>query len=275
MTKHSRTPSLILALGVLVFFASAGRAARAELVAGWDFSQYFGDALLSIDAETFTDTLGANYSSLLVSEENVYGAGPAASVFGTMYLNGEFGSTSQPIGSGNETILPSQVLGSLQSNINAPADFGVIEFESFTVLQLFGQIFANEIAMTALGAGDAVFRADKGTSTATGNWVLSFGARTQPTLLAGNSSIDVEFSPTGSGYAPVGTANLTLVDTVYQYDLGPADSQTAFVRLRFNPASPELPMFDNLMITVPEPAGGVAALAALAALATRRRRPRS
>jgi hypothetical protein len=273
MSKRSRIPSVLPALGVLLSFAGAGHGARAELVAGWDFSQYFADALLSIDGETYTDTLGANYSSLLLSDQNVYGAGPAASVFGTMYLNGEFGSTSQPIGSGEESILPSQVVGSLQSNINAPAAFGVIEFESFTVLQLFGQIFANEIAMTALGSGDAVFRADKGSSAATGNWILSFGARTQPSLGTGASSIEVGFSPTGSGYAPVGTANLTLVDTAYQFNLGPADSQTAFVRLRFNPTPPELPMVDNLMITVPEPAAGgatLATLATLAALATRR-----
>lgn len=37
--------------------------AGAQLMAGWDFSQYAVDGALSTDGATFTDTLAANYSS--------------------------------------------------------------------------------------------------------------------------------------------------------------------------------------------------------------------
>jgi hypothetical protein len=61
------------------------------LVAGWDFSQYDNDPLsLSIDGgTTLTNTLAANYSDL----DPTSGAGFDSAAFGTMFMNGLFGST--------------------------------------------------------------------------------------------------------------------------------------------------------------------------------------
>src|SRR5258707_9305890 len=85
--------------------------AGATGIAGWDFSQYFGDGLLSTDGVTFTNTLSANYSNL----DPTFNAGAESAAFGTMFMNGSFGSTNVNAGSGTEQFLPTT--GSLASNL--------------------------------------------------------------------------------------------------------------------------------------------------------------
>src|SRR5262245_36101760 len=85
--------------------------AHAISIAGWDFSQYLGAGFLTTDGSTGADTLTANYSALDPS-----GAGPESAAYGTMFINGSFGSTAvDPFGA-TPQILP--VAGSLLSNIN-------------------------------------------------------------------------------------------------------------------------------------------------------------
>ena len=88
--------STILSMAVSASMASSS---QAFLAAGWDFSQYAGDGLLSLDFVTFTTTLSANYSDL----DPTFGAGAESAAFGTFYLNGSFGSSSiTPTGNNDE-----------------------------------------------------------------------------------------------------------------------------------------------------------------------------
>ena len=259
-----------LGLAVTSFALAVSAPAQAELIAGWDFSQYFSDGQLSIDGATYTSTLGANYSSL----DPTYNLGIESAVFGTMYVDGQFGSTSVVGGTGSEPFLPSSAIpgGSLVSNLDAPIQqFGDNPFDSLELLAIEGQLFTNYIAMTALGDVNVVFEADRGVATGGGNWILSFGARTQ----AGEAGVGIQASTNGGGYASAGTAALTTTDTAYTFDLGPATGPTMFVRLAFTGAAATAPVIDNVAISVPE-AGAAAQLAAagmcVAALARRRAR---
>lgn len=243
--------------------------ARAELVAGWDFSQYFVDRELSIDGQSYTSTLHANYSTL----DPTNNLGAESAQYGTMYIDGQFGSTSVVGGSGEEQFVPTAALpgASLVSNLDAPVQqIGDNPFDSLELLALEGQLFTNLMAMAALDDADVVFAARRG-APAAGNWIVSFGARTQ----AGEASVGIQASPDGGGYAAVGTAPLTATDTRYSFDLGPATGANQFVRFVFTGAASTFPVIDNVAISVPE-AGAAAQLAAaglgLALCAQRRRR---
>lgn len=271
MSRSRRFAGLASAL----FALAAPPAARAEMVAGWDFSQYLGDGTLVVDDGSlfqFVDTLDANYSNL----DETYNLGPDSAQYGTMYIDGSFGSTAVPAGTaGAEQLLPIAILGaadgSLFSNLDAPVEqFGDNAFDSLELLALEGQVNQVRLGMTALADVDVVFAADRGTPAA-GNWILSFGAKTQ----AGTATAGVQVSPTGAGYASVGSVNLTTTDTRYTVDLGPVAGAATFARLSFNVTAPNFPIFDNVAISVPEPDAAAqlaAAGAALVACARRRRR---
>jgi hypothetical protein len=89
-------------------FVAGGSSAQASLVARWDFSQYAGDGFMSIDGgSSFTNTLSANYSDL----DPTFGAGFESAAFGTMYVDGSFGSTPVAAVSGSEQFLPTAAYG--------------------------------------------------------------------------------------------------------------------------------------------------------------------
>jgi hypothetical protein len=254
-----------LAAGSLALALLAAAPARAELVAGWDFSQYLGDGTLVIDDGSlfqFVDTLSANYSNL----DPTFNAGAESALFGTMYIDGQFGSTAVPAGTaGAEQILPGfhAPTGSLASNLDAPVQaIGDHSFDSLQILQFEGQVNANALAMAALADANVVFEADRGTP-GIGNWILSLGARTQ----TGTASLAVEASPTGAGYTSAGSAQLTTTDTRYEFDLGPVAGAKTFVRLRFGVTAPDYALFDNVAISVPEPGAAAGAMGAALALA--------
>jgi hypothetical protein len=212
-------------LAVLALSAFGAHPAQASMVAGWDFSQYFADGILSIDGAAYTDTLSANYSDL----DPTSGAGAESANFGTLYLNGQFGSTNVMAGSGSEPILPSVAVGgSLSSNIGAPG--GSLDFDTWSIVQNEGQLYANSLALTGAGAASAVFGADLSALTSIGSdWVLTFGART----FSGVSELGIDFSTDGVAYTSLGTVALTNLDTLYSVNLGAASSETGFVRFDF------------------------------------------
>jgi hypothetical protein len=240
-------------LTALALVALVGSSAQETMVAGWDFSQYAGDGFMSIDGgSSFANTLDANYSDL----DPTLGAGAESAAFGTMYVDGQFGSTNVPVGTGNEQFLPSAaVSGSLASNLDAPG--GVSDFDSFNTLLSEGQLSAESLAMIAAAQSIVVFEADLGSVPVIGsNWSISFGART----FAGTSTVGIEFSSDGVTFTPFGSQNLNTVDTLFTVNLGAATNH-ADVRLTFNPVGINQPLIDNVALNatlaVPEPSTAV------------------
>ena len=85
-----RRPRLVLAALVVLAATLPSRPASATLIAGWDFSQYFSDSILSTDGISDTGTLASNYSNL----DPTFSAGAESAAFGRMYIDGEYGSTA-------------------------------------------------------------------------------------------------------------------------------------------------------------------------------------
>lgn len=259
----------VVAVAVALGAAGTAHAEDAELIAGWDFSQYFGDALLSVDGETYTSVLSANYSAL----DPTFGAGAESADFGTMYIDGSFGSTAVAAGSGNEPFLPSQaLLGSLASNL-IPDGNGGTPFDFFSVLSTEGQSFTELMAMIASAPVSVVFEADLSSVSQTRDqWRLSFAGRT----FQGTSTVTIDFSTDGSGYTNVASIDLTEVDTRYVLSLGSVTASTVYTRFNFSPEGVNQPFIDNVAIQVPEVGPAGATLAAILSLALLRRaaRPR-
>lgn len=260
-----KTKLLMSALSSLVVSATITVPAEAAMIAGWDFSQYFGAGNLSVDGVGYTNVLSANYSNL----DPTFGAGAESSAFGTLYFDGSFGSTNvdpNP-GTGLATVVPQSL--SLAANINAPVvGGGPIPFDSFAVLQDEGQLFADPYSFQALSSVSFVFAAYTNTVPGLGSeWSLTFGGGT----VSGTSTIGIEFSTDGVTYTPVGTQELTAGDSQYSVTLGALPSEAAFVRFNVNPLGVDT-RIDNVAINgsivVPEPGTATLFFAALAAFAT-------
>ncbi len=239
MKRRSRAiASAILSMAVCTSIAGS---AQAFLVAGWDFSQFVGDGLLSINGTTFRNSLTANYSDL----DPTFGAGAESAAFGTMYINGAFGSSSvNPTGNNDEAFLPTEF--SLAANLDVPKP----SFDAFTVLQSEGQFSFAYLSMTAPAPVSVVFGADLSSVPETGgNWTLSFAGKT----FSGSSTVGVDFSINGSSYANVGSVTLDAADKRFFLNLGTAVSERAFVRLNFDPSESGQPIIDNVAISAPEP----------------------
>jgi hypothetical protein len=259
---------LATSLAALALMASIGTSAHATMIAGWDFSQYAGDGFMSTDGGgTFTNTLDANYSDL----DPTFGAGAESAAFGTMYADGSFGSTNVPAGSGTEQFLPSAALGgSLVSNLTAP---GGVDFDSLTVLASEGQLSTESLAMIAAAQSVVVFEADLLSVPLIGSdWSVSFAGR----MSAGGSSVGIEFSSDGLLFTPFGSVNLTTVDTLFNVPLAPTTTNTAYVRLTFNPSGANQPLIDNVALNgtlmVPEPSTALLGSVGLIGLAIGGRR---
>lgn len=268
----------LLILLACVFAVSAAERAQAAMVAGWDFSQYLAPSALTIDGVTGTNVLDANYSYLDPS----FGAGMDAAAFGTMFINGQYGSTNVDPYGATPQFIPTDV--DLISNIDAPVVPGTlfVPFNSFTVLAVEGQLFTNPLGMTARNAASVVFQADLSSVPQIGSdWGISFGAKTY----AGTANVGIEFSTNGIDFTSFGNVGLTTTDTAYNVALGTAATDFAYVRLTFaQPAELGVSqaIIDNVAInaslaTVPEPSAallcglgvGMAALSSLRRRAAR------
>jgi hypothetical protein len=271
-----RTKTLAIgAITALAVSPSGAGSAQAAMIGGWDFSQWAGDGALITDGTTFAlvDTLDANYSSLDPSD----GAGAESAAFGTLYFNGQFGSTDVDETAFPPVFAPSAAApDSLSSNLNAPvAGGGPVPFDSHTILQAEGQDFANLLSMIATTPLSVVFEVDLSSVPEFGSdWSVSFGGKTS----SGTSAVGIEFSTDGLNYTSFGSVNLSSVDAPFSVNLGAGASDLAFVRFNFSPAGVDRPFIDNVAINattaIPEP--GTALLCGLGlvglALAGRRRR---
>jgi hypothetical protein len=242
------------ASALMVSTAVAGTS-QAAMVAGWDFSQYLAPAALTIDGAEGTNVLAANYSDL-----DPTGLGPDSGVFGTMYINGLYGSSLvDPFGSSPEFV-PTDI--NLTSNLDVPG--GTVQFNQLNNLIDEGQIFANELGMVNQSAVQVVFGANlMGVPGSGSDWSLSFGGRTE----SGVAAVQIEFSTDGSTYFSFGSVNLTAVDTPFDVVLGTAATDTAYVRMTFAAPSASVgrAVIDNLALnaTVPEPTAALLCIAGL------------
>lgn len=238
----------------------ASPALAISMVAGWDFSQWAGDSFPSLDGENLVNTLDSNYSDL----DPTFGAGTESAAFGTMFLNGQFGSTDTNFGD----FIPSAANpNSLTSNLGAPAG---ANFDSQIVLQSEGQIAFNLLTMTAVTAATVVFEADLSSVPEIGsNWTVTFGGRTN----TGSSIVQVQLSLDGVNFSVAQQASFSSVDTPFSFAFASGESEKGYVRMSFAaPAVGQAAFLDNVSIsadltTVPEPTTAALLLTGLAGLA--------
>jgi hypothetical protein len=248
-TMNARTVLIAALTSIALSGVTPGWAQAGSLVVGWDFSQYAGDGDLSVDA-TFdpVSTLPANYSSL-----DPNGAGAESGALGTLYYNGQFGSTAV---SDLFSFQLTPTAGSLASNLSGNAANPVVPpFNSFTTLTAEGQFNTSDVRMTTDGLVDLVFQADLSSVPEMGaNWLLSFGGQT----FEGQSSLSVAFSLDGTSYGAGVDVLLNTLDTRFEVPLGAGLADAIWVRMSLN-ADGGQPTIDNLAIhadlsVVPEPA---------------------
>jgi len=235
-------------------------AAHATAVAAWDFSQYAASGFLTTDGTTFATTqiLDANYSDL---DPNKLGS--PADQFGTMYLNGDFGSTSAGltgdfVPNSNDLTLNNDALDDPLRLIGSSGSLTIletIEGQENTNMLGFGPAITAADGNPGTG-GTVVFGADLSSVPEEGqNWSLSFAGLTQS---GGTSQVGVEFSTDGVAFQTLNPFVLQSNAAVFATSpLGGATDQ-AFFRLTFTDSvSDTFPSIDNLaisadLVSVPE-----------------------
>lgn len=266
--------------------ALGSAAAQAETIAGWDFSQYRGAGSMTIDNSTFVNTLSANYSS----QDGSFGAGADSATFGTLYMDGTGGSSNISAGFGTGDVQP--VAANVTKNLNGPATIpGASSFNTFTVLEVEGQLNKQYTAIGAIGGSPSiVFEADltpnyPGPGVGGTGWSVSFAGLTREeagcddgnpvTVGDCDATVTVEYELDGGGYATVGVVTFTPEEQ--QFVLPPifVGAKVAHVRMTLDTTAGR-PIVDNVSVEaqyVPEP-GFIAQLAAglvgLVAIARRR-----
>jgi len=242
---RTRLPLSSLAVAAVSLLTASG--AQATGVAAWDFSQYAISGFLTTDATTFalTQTLDANYSDL---DPNRMGS--PADQFGTMYLNGDFGSTAAALSgdfipNSNDLTLNNDALDDETVLIGDPSSLIILD-------AIEGQPNTNALGfgpdIGGIG-GTVVFGADLSSVPEQGqSWSLSFAGLTQS---GGTSEVGVEFSPNGLDFQTLDPFVLQSNAAVFAtLQLGDDPTDQAFFRLTFaDSISETFPSIDNLVIS--------------------------
>jgi len=260
-----------VALTGVAAWVSIASTAQATAVAAWDFSQFLVSGQLTTET-TFAvaQTLDANYSDL---DPNKLGS--PADQFGTMYLNGDFGSTSAGltgdfVPNSNDLTLNNDALDDplrLIGSNGSLAILDVIEGQEFTNMLGFGPAITAADGNPGTG-GTVVFGADLSSVPELGqDWSLSFAGLT---VSGGTSEVGVEFSTDGVTFQSLDPFVLESNAAVFQTTAlgGPTDE--AFFRLTFTDSvSQTFPSIDNVAISatlVSEPTRDLAMAGALLAV---------
>jgi hypothetical protein len=272
--SSSRCSRILIAL-LLAIPGAASAQSSDVFVAGWDFSQYIGPNTPSTDCATLSTSLPANYSDF----DPTFGAGLESAAFGTMYNDGSNGSTDSI--TAMVPFTPNST--AITANIDVPDNempVGDVPFNSLVIqdLEIPGRCAVHtEVSLINLAAHMVVFEADLSSLAPAAKpsgteWFVSFGGRTAQ---SGTVDVDIDFAAGAGSYAFVDTVTFTSSEQRFEVPLGSSPEDNVFVRLVFpTPAgSGQEAIFDNVAITLPEPASGgaAAALVTLLALARARR----
>ncbi|MGH0032083.1 MAG: PEP-CTERM sorting domain-containing protein [Myxococcota bacterium] len=279
-----KTRTLLIASMVAL---SATAVQAQELVAGWDFSQYYTAGRLSTDGSTGVNTLAANYSSL----DATGNAGAESAFYGTLLMDGTAGSTNVGTTIGSTAVVPTPAKpgdydeatasdvdeapseGAVSANINGTGStLGTNAFNSFPILRREGQTNAELLSLLAGSATSIVFQADPSAAAQSGSdWEVSFGGRAQS---GGAANVGVSFAADCSSYGAPTVVALDDDDTAYSVDFGAGgDSGTACVKLDLGADA----VIDNVAVsaTLPEPSVAMGLLAGMGVMAGLRRSRRA
>ena len=273
----------MLGIASMIAMAAAPVSAQADVIAGWDFSQYFTAGRLTIDGTNYVDTLAANYSSL---DPTFNAGGLASSEAGKMFMDGTAGSSSVDPSPGNATVVPTPRKvgdygtavadiptgeGAVQSNSGTPGStLGSNPFNAFSILRTEGQVNTQHLALLANASASVAFLADATVGAGSAeNWSVSFGGRA---LQGGAATVGVAFAPNCGSYGSVTNVNLTEDDQAFTVVFpGANNGATGCVRMDLSSDA----IIDNVAIEatpLPEPGAVLGLGAGFGLLAMLRRR---
>jgi hypothetical protein len=277
--------SKLLAIASVLCAGLWTASAQAEVIAGWDFSQFRNPGSL-VGAPV---PLPANYS---VVDPNGAGAEAGnvgeASVVGGSWLPtaGEGFNCERLPNGGKAGCAPPNVDGPVRSNRSEPFSQGDPDFDALSILRSEGQTWTNRFAMLAPG-GDVVLELEVSAPFLGGgaeDWMLSLGGR----MASGNAGdggqigcspgctadVEARFSGTtcaAAVFGPIVSDTLDLDDDRVVLDLnaGPDATTVACVELTISGGAAQLPIFDNLAVEatpLPEPSVSLSLLAGVGCL---------
>jgi hypothetical protein len=273
MTKRLAIASLV---GAAVLAASAG----AEVIAGWDFSQFKVPGSLTGGGSP----LPANYAY-----DDPNGAGSGANAIGSATLSGLLPTAGEGLDCERLPFEPldgcatPNVDGPVRSNRSEPFSLGRASFGAHSILAAEGQTYTHRYGMIAPN-GDAtiVFEVDAPSGGA--DWKISFGGRMMSGSGEGGGQIGCEpgctagvqarFSTDGVNYGSAVNETLTTEDRRIELALSPGAATIAFVELTLDGSAGRRPVIDNVAIEatpLPEPAAAAGVLAGAALLLALRR----
>lgn len=276
MTQQLRVAAIVCFAASL--FAGGPAQAVPNMIAGWDFTQYFSAGSLATD-QTFanTTTLRSNYSDF----DPTFGAGGDSQPFGTLFMNGTNGSTLiSGIANVNTTgtsLVPNltgPVNGSPVGDVAFDASAGVLQVGANNYNAGTGQDFRVLLKMRAITDVSVVFQASVlslGVGSVAQDWSITFAANTNG---AGSSStVTTEWSTDGVSWNALASEAIdTTAEAITRSVLGQS-GEDIFFRLGFDGTGTTTgaPQWDNVTIwgevtAVPEPGTALQLLLGLAGL---------
>lgn len=234
ITKSSKN---WLVPSALLLAACGSHAADLSLVAGWDFSQYPLSGANTIDLATFTGSVNANYSDF---------NNPTADVspfYGTLYYDGQFGSTAVAYADFNPLAAVQPVSGSLLSARKQLADgLELSSISNKTLLLDSGQQEWSISQLLLRADVSIVLMADA--RLPAGSWTILFAAQDNDDGV----QLTWEVSTDGAAYTPVvGTTEVTTSDQAYSVTFPQLQGASkVFIRATFTGVSGQLGKFMTL-----------------------------